>query len=291
MKTKILLLRVLLITSMAVMIASCGGVKKLSGELNGKIEWEGVKVITSDLILAPGSQLIIRPGTVVMFASTVDETRGAIYPTTNKVDLIIKGQLLAVGKPIAPITFRSEQAEAGRGAWGSIILANNMSDNRIGFCRIEGATCGIRSVASRATIKYDTFFENQTGLEITESRMTIRHNAFRNNEHGFVYSDCDSEFSYNEITGNDVGIYFEKPTDINYDLEITHNNIYNNTRYNFLMGNDVQEEVIAMYNWWGSTVATEIEDTIFAANKNPELGSVTFSPFLMTADVNAGSKL
>jgi hypothetical protein len=106
----------------------------------------------------------------------------------------------------------------------------------------------------------------------------------------FTRLEGDVWITNNEIARNDVGILFVKQhiNVVDFDRadqgqEAPHfdrNNIYNNRKYNFSMGEGQERDIIAAGNWWGSTDGSVISETIYDRSNDKTLGDIVFEPYL-----------
>jgi hypothetical protein len=99
-------------------------------------------------------------------------------------------------------------------------------------------------------------------------------------------------FKNNEITRNEIGIKFVKQhinlvdfERLDQGNELPHfedNNIYENQKYNYSLGEDQNRDVYVPGNWWGTTDKKTIGDLIFDRSNDTTLGKIYFEPYLMT---------
>jgi hypothetical protein len=94
--------------------------------------------------------------------------------------------------------------------------------------------------------------------------------------------DVDVTVQYNTIAFNQYGIQSPPPS-----AKIIYNNLENNTQYNLSWGGSSNFD--ATYNWWGTTDASAINQTIIDYKNNYNLGNVTFIPFLDAPNPQAPS--
>lgn len=85
--------------------------------------------------------------------------------------------------------------------------------------------------------------------------------------------DVNVTVQYNTIAFNQYGIQSPPPS-----AKIIYNNLENNTQYNLALG--YSSNFDATYNWWGTTDASAISQTIVDYKNDYNLGNVTFIPFL-----------
>ena len=62
---------------------------------------------------------------------------------------------------------------------------------------------------------------------------------------------------------------------------IIYNNLHDNTDYNIQLDQSTENDVVATYNWWGTTEISAINQTIYDFNNDFNLGTVIFTPFLI----------
>jgi hypothetical protein len=123
--------------------------------------------------------------------------------------------------------------------------------------------------------------------------MPVDHCTFVDNQIGiyFVRYEGDVRFRNNEITRNEIGIKFVKQhinlvdfvrLDQGNELpKFENNNIYDNLKYNFSLGEDQNRDVFVPGNWWGITDKKAIGDLMFDRSNDSTLGRISFEPYLM----------
>jgi hypothetical protein len=117
---------------------------------------------------------------------------------------------------------------------------------------------------------------NCTGFTaFARGSITFEHNLVLNCSGGCsLYGhDVNVTVQYNTIAFNQYGIQSPPPS-----AKIIYNNLENNTQYNLSWG--YSSNFDATYNWWGTTDASAISQTIVDYTDNYNLGNVTFIPFL-----------
>jgi hypothetical protein len=131
----------------------------------------------------------------------------------------------------------------------STIQQNNIMNN---------GNDGIRSENSASTIQYNVLANNNVGISVTG---IIRDNTIANN---LV-----------------AGIWGPFPS-----ATITQNNIYGNPQNVHLTEPD---NIEAAYNWWGTTDASAINQTIWDHKNASNLGTLNFIPYLSESNALAPS--
>ncbi len=128
-----------------------------------------------------------------------------------------------------------------------IIRNNNVGNNSVG---IGG---------QGATIERNLISNNTIGIDVG-SQVTIQNNA---------------------IAGNTIGIQTSSPMPA-----IIYNNIQNNVQYSIYL-ESTPTDLNATYNWWGTTDAQAINQTIHYFKDDFNLGAVNFVPFLTEPNPSA----
>jgi hypothetical protein len=152
---------------------------------------------------------------------------------------------------------------------------------------------------SNATISFNKIAGAYAALTISSTKFIpmIENNLIIGNRQGFRMTSQFHSPSVtpiirnNTITQNYVGLFFEKMGGPSPFPTIINNNIYGNTNLNIdLSGSGVfgvPDNVIANNNWWGTTNAQAINQTIFDYKNDFNLGNVSFAPFLSEPNANA----
>ncbi len=145
----------------------------------------------------------------------------------------------------------------------SVTISNNIFSN---------CWSGIKAqTGSVLTVEGNTFTKCNDGLDVADgASITIKNNLIDSNSrygiNGGGYIDS------NTITNNQVGIHNPFSGSI-----INNNNILGNSK-NSITAADAS--VNAENNWWGTTDTQTINQTIYDAKIDHDLGTITFVPFL-----------
>ena len=99
-------------------------------------------IITGDIIVESGAQLIIEPGVEVRFSYISDPDNNG-QEDTNAADLIVYGKLFAEGSATDSILFTSNEDPALKGDWGGIRFASSEGTSTISHATIEMAKDGV----------------------------------------------------------------------------------------------------------------------------------------------------
>lgn len=141
----------------------------------------------------------------------------------------------------------------------------------ITYNNITGCYTGIYAVGA-PTIQYNNIMDNvNDGIRSENSASTVQYNVLANNNVGISVTGI---ISYNTIANNGVaGIWGPLPS-----ADITRNNIYANTQNVHLTE---LYNITAVNNWWGTTDASAINQTIWDHKNDPiNLGTLNFIPYL-----------
>ncbi len=169
---------------------------------------------------------------------------------------------------------------------GSPVFINNtMIDKKI---HVQGGSPTIEnnlfytgfsgiSVSSDSNVRVvNNIIANCTGFAAHgRASVTFEHNLVLYCSGGCnIYGyDVNVNVQYNTIAFNKYGIHSAQSS-----TRIIYNNLENNTQYNLSLGSSANLD--ATYNWWGTTDASAINQTIIDYKNDYNLGNVTFIPFL-----------
>jgi hypothetical protein len=223
--------------------------------------WRGVIAISGDITVSSGAELKVVPSTTVMFS-----------PGTG---LLVKGRIIAAGKPNEKITFTGREKKAAS-EWGEIQL-EYATGSVISDCVFEFATWGLHSHFTNLTISESRFANNFGGLRFRSGPVLVRRSLFENNTIGIRAYIGNAVIKENVITGNETGIFVREKGG---GLDISRNNIFANSNYNIRVGDFNDEDVPARDNWWGTAAPLE---TFFDGRNEPGIGNVLFVPYLTEA--------
>jgi hypothetical protein len=254
--------------------------------------------LTGALGIVSGVTLTIEPGVTVDFGSN--------YMQVN-------GTLNAMGTSTDPIHFNNggSPAVVFNGASASGIIENALVDSSSitiegSSPKISGCTFNCRiSIFGGSPQILNNKFIGGDGLVLYDSNAIIGGNVFSGTSQA-VYVGSSQFYSTplierNLIVDNGYGIIMPVSATFNPVIRnntianntegisiynggvplptITYNNIYGNSRYNFRL-TDIRVDVNASQNWWGTTDAQAIGESIFDFKKDFNLGNVTFTPYL-----------
>lgn len=230
--------------------------------------------------------LTILPGTKIKFIK-IDLNNDKI----GDGELIVEGKIIAKGEASQPIIFTSAETTPAKKDWTYVYLERNQ-----GFvienCIFSYAFTGLQIHYSEGKISNNLFEENHEGLRYSTVKILIRNNTFMHNNYGIRFEGrhSDADIMFNEITLNEYGVFAVMRCDKNGD-RFLNNNIYNNLKYDFIMGIEQTDDIVISNNWLGSDDENEIEKHIYDKIDDAAVGVIKFIPFLKTKIENAGRKL
>ncbi len=219
--------------------------------------WRGNIVVTKDTTVMGGAELTVVPKTKVEFS------RGT--------GLLIKGRIIARGKPAEKIVFTSLDKKAPAD-WNEIQL-EYATGSQISDCVFEYATWGLHSHFTNLSITDSYFTNNFGGMRFRSGPVEIQRSTFTNNTIGIRSYLGNAVIHDNVISNNETGIFVREKGG---GLMINRNNLFANSNYNIRVGDFNNEDVPARENWWGTNNPLE---TIFDGRSEPGIGNVLYEPF------------
>lgn len=136
---------------------------------------------------------------------------------------------------------------------------------------------------------------NQCGINWVRGSANISQNVIKFNGWAGIIIDLQSwrlsSTSYvneNNITNNENGIKIISPTPSEVTvspLMIKNNNIFDNRDYD--ISNNVEFQINASYNWWGTIDTSEIDEKIYDYYDDFEFGKIPYLPILTAPNPNA----
>ena len=153
-----------------------------------------------------------------------------------------------------------------------------------------GAYFGIATFNSIGPIANNTISGYITGIEMHSDEGTnVQGNLITGNTVGIALFAQQGpvlvSIKNNTITNNSVGISLLEVPGSTMSATIQYNNIFANANYN--INSSMPDPLNAINNWWGTTNTASINQTIYDAKQNSSFGTVTFVPFLTSANTAA----
>lgn len=231
--------------------------------------WQGEIVVDGEVTVATGVTLNIAPGTSIRFVRR-DSNRDGLGDAT----IIVKGSLIAAGTEQKPIRFLSAEADPKPADWLEI-RSDFARQLRFDWCEFRDSAYTLHAHFTRGHMRNSYIHNNIDGCRLGRSRFLFQHNLVENNSgKGINFRDSEVTLIDNIIRKNRAGIFlFEKPG----KSVISGNNIYQND-INLQLGDFFADDISLAGNWWGSSDAQNIDQSIHDRQDDPELGQVEISP-------------
>jgi parallel beta-helix repeat protein len=245
--------------------------KNISLTISEDTVWEGVITVDGIVKVAKGVKLTIMPGTRIEFTYH-DYDKDGLGDSGLFVD---EGTIVAAGTYEAPILFTAVEGHKQSGAWG-MLLINFANGVVFDYCKFEYSTYTLHIHFSTGSITNNLFTGNEDGTRIGRSRFFIYNNVFKGNRvKGVNFTDSKNIIEYNTITENKHGIFlFERDK----GSTISYNNIFNNRKFNFKLGDFYVGDAYASKNYWGDVTVEQACDTMYDHKFDKTLGIVYVDP-------------
>lgn len=276
----------MLMASVVILLAGClAKPLTVSGTLEpGLTSWQGEVRILGDVEIPADAQVVVAPGTAIVFLPPGEYDRLRDHPHFPGSELIIRGRFTAHGTAQQPIIFRFLDAGAQRGSWGGI---NIISAPRVSFayCLFTQADSAIHSQESEVSIAESIFLANKVAIRFHSSNLLLEHNLIKDNDAGIRFHFGAPVIRNNLITGNGKGLFITSSPN---DYLIRDNLFSNNSPYQVVLGEAVTEDVDLSGNWWQPASSLNLQESFFDQRRDPDLGAVVITPLLEIPPAKAG---
>jgi hypothetical protein len=279
------ILRRLLPALLLLAAATAAGAEALryeKGYITKDTTWSGEVSIVGQTVVRRGATLTILPGTVVRF-EWIDEDGDEI----GDGELTVEGRLLARGTKDNVITFTSARPDPRMKDWTFVQISVN-KEALVEYCVFEYAFSGLQVHYSDAVVRDCLFRRNFEGVRFSTTDVLIENNDFVENYYG-VRSEANgsrAKVTRNRFRGNDFAFF---PVQKNGDSVKTFgNDIGASVHYNVKFGMNQKKDMDFANNWWGTSDAGAIGETIWDGGREPGLGRVLFRPYLESAPADCG---
>ena len=251
-------------------------------QLTGDETWVAEKtyIVRGTLEIPSDITLQILPGTTVKFGR----------------DALIKVRgVLKVGTPVLAedlgekVFMTSDAIGPQSGDWVGILFDHTHgAESFLRGAVIEYATVAVDIRTSSPTVVDCTLRSNETAVALDGSNAIIQHNDILNNDIGIstIGRQTRPRIQKNNITRNRTGIICENVQSI-----IVENNLNGNVHSLSLQ---VKFHLAVSNNWWGTTVAEEIDTAILDGGDleftNRQLGTAHYQPIADASFTDAGPR-
>jgi len=265
-------LRLIIFVAVAAACAGCAlGTPDLRLQdhvIDGQVTWRGKVWIDGVVTVKKTGNLIIEPGTRVVFLPKDEDGDGI-----GDAELLIEGTLSARGTAAAPIILTSAASRPKPADWKYLYL-DFVRDAELDYIIVEYAYSGLQVHFSRARVTNSIFRYNVDGLRFSTVNLVAAGNRMHDNRHGLRYEERGSKalIHHNDIRDNDVGIFVvTRSAD---KVRIEQNNITGNRQYNVKLGWQQPGDVTLPNNWWGGLNREAIQETFLDHKIDAGLGHV-----------------
>jgi len=257
----------------------------LRGTLDpGRHVWKGEVRIVGDLEIPAGVEVVVRPGTRVVFMPAGTRDRLTEHPHFIGSELIVRGSLVAEGTASRPIEFRYVDTNAEAGSWGGInLMASPWSS--FAYCFFAQADSAIHSQESTVAIEESIFEHNRVGIRFHSSQIQIEHNLLQHNDTAIRFHFGAPVICNNLITRNHKGLFI---TSSPQDIHIRNNLFARNQPYHVVLGETISADVDLSGNYWSDLDSPDFPEMFFDHRRDPALGSILLEPYPSTPDSSAG---
>lgn len=257
----------------------------IRGELHGLQRWQGTVYLRGDVVLAADAELIIAPGTRVLFLPPqAGEDLLTGHPYFPGSELIVRGTLLAAGTANQPILFQSADPQAAPASWGGI----NIEDSEravFDYCSFQQADSALHARRSWVSVENSHFFNNLVGIRFHDTDFLIEKNLLQNNGAAIRFHFGSPVICKNVIRNNGKGLFI---TSAPWGYTIENNSFINNRPWQVSLGEGVLDPVMLKNNFWGEDVAALLPNYLYDGRKDDWLGEIRFQPLRSTPDNSAG---
>jgi len=266
-------------------LSACLAQPVVQGELHGQIKWQGQVHLRGDLLLAKGATLTIAPGTTVFFHpldSAADElTESPYFPGS---ELIVRGQIIAVGTPQAPIHFKFIDPDGKAGSWGGVNIEESPRAV-FEYCTFQQADSAIDARDSWVVVENSLFKNNLVGIRFHDTRMLIEKNLLENNGSAIRFHFGSPVICKNILRNNEKGLLISSEPR-GYTIE--NNSFLDNSVYEVSLGEAVRKPVVLKNNYWGEHDQIKLAEKIYDGRLDERLGRVEYLPMRSLPDPDAG---
>lgn len=245
--------------------------------LTGISHWQGVVRLTGDVVVDQDAELIIEPGTQVVFAPPLaNQDQYREHPYFVGSELIVRGRLSALGTRQQPIIFRAENPDAAAGSWGSVNIEDSRA-SRFDYCIFQQADSAVHARQSQVEIRHSVFRRNRVGVRFHDTELRVEQNLFEENDTAIRFHLGSPLIRHNLIRNNLKGLFISAEP---RNYQIDQNAFIDNRPYQVSLGEGVRESVNLARNFWSEAAGESLERLFFDGRIDEWLGRVDYLPVL-----------
>ncbi len=256
----------------------------VTGTLTGKVDWQGTVLVRGDVLLADEAELTIAPGTRVLFLSPeAGEDQKTDHPYFPGSELIVRGQLTAVGTAEKPILFQAAEPNAEPGSWGAINIEDSVRAV-FQYCRFQQADSAIHARRSWVSIEHSHFVDNLVGIRFHDTDILIEKNLLERNGAAIRFHFGAPVICKNLIRNNGKGLFI---TSAPWGYTVENNSFIANHPYQVSLGEGVQGDVELPGNFWGEGNDAP-ERGFYDGRVDDWLGTIHYRPLRISPNPETG---
>ena len=207
--------------------------------------WSGTVDVEGQVTVEKSATLTIAPGTVVRFARGGADAEGLA-----DTGLLVKGAVVADGRPGARIIFTSAVKSPAPGDWGEVKVFKSTGSS-FTDCDFSFGGWGLHVHESDLKVTGCTFTNNSFGgLRGKAGHVEVEGSTFKGMDIGIRYWRGSPHIHKNTFTENTTGIFLRQDCD---GARVNFNNIYGNLEYDVKLGDGQKRDVDFRNNWWGTS--------------------------------------
>lgn len=259
--------------------------KVVRGQLEGDLTWQGTVFISGDVTLPEDSKLTLLPGTRIRFLEPDGQITDLIdHPNFKGSELIVSGQLIAIGTPEKPIIFESAHDSSTSALWGAINIVNS-SESVFEYCIFRNADSAIHSRNSNVYIQESVFENNLVGVRFHNSEILVENSLLRHNGSAIRFHFGSPVICENQFVHNDVNLFVTAEPK---DYRIENNTFGMASKYQVVLGESVPDDFIVPRNYWPELEKSGLIESFYDGRRSDYLGKVLFEPTLTMPSRQAG---
>lgn len=276
----------LLLLSCATLLAGCLATPVVvPGDIEpGLTTWQGQVRIVGDVEVPVDAQVVVLPGTEIIFMPPGKHDRFHDHPHFSGSELIVRGRFTAHGTAQQPIVFRHQDSSAARGSWGGVNIMSSPYAS-FAFCLFTQADSALHSQNSEVFIEESIFRDNKVAIRFNNSNILIENNLLQGNGAGIRFHFGAPVICNNLLVQNGKGLFI---TSSPRDYHVRDNVFVANSPYHVAVGETVSDNVDLSGNWWQQASEPRFGESFFDRRRDPDLGAVVIEPRLVTRPIDAG---
>jgi len=230
--------------------------------------WSGQVLIRGKVRLANGASLTLLPGTDVRF-ERVDADRDGLGDAAIEIE---RGDLIAVGTPLAPIRLRSAETRPQPGDW--LELKVDFSRRvELRWCEIRDSAHGLHAHFSRGVVTDSILRDNIDGTRFGQGRYTVRRSlVLHNRGKGINFRNSQVVLENNLLVGNHAGLFI---FETDRPLTVAGNNFLANDSH-VRLGDFFTGEIALGRNWFSG--GDRLGTLLYDRGEDPAIGLLRAEP-------------